>query len=392
MVESGLQRLYRFQHDDGGWGWWTNDETDQLMTAYVVFGLAVAKKAGVPVDAKTLERGLESLRKMEQTPFALYARATAGEDVSDALQAAASDLPDDGAIETVEDRAYLVLAGHRELAPALAEQPPIRTGPDQVRATALVVRALASVDPKDARIAPLVEWLMTQRRGTSWFSTLDTAYVVYALTEIANPQPAVEPTILLNSQTIAAREGRARLCGHPIKPGANVVQVRYGGSHRLFVSAMLCYRTDADRAEPQPQEIFKVWRRFERLYRENDAIRTADLESGDQVDVDDELRVTTTIDSEGPAARVLMESPIPAGAELRPLDPDDLWEHDRMECQDDRVSVAESSFCERHQFQFRLRPILIGIYRVPPATALEMYNPANRGASPPFVLRIVDRD
>jgi uncharacterized protein YfaS (alpha-2-macroglobulin family) len=25
MVQAGLERLYSFQHDDGGWGWWPDD-------------------------------------------------------------------------------------------------------------------------------------------------------------------------------------------------------------------------------------------------------------------------------------------------------------------------------------------------------------------------------
>src|SRR3546814_15132199 len=45
-VERGRNRLYAFQHDDGGWGWWKNDETDPFMTAYVIDGLTLEKKAG----------------------------------------------------------------------------------------------------------------------------------------------------------------------------------------------------------------------------------------------------------------------------------------------------------------------------------------------------------
>jgi len=40
MVRAGLDRLYGFQHDDGGWGWWPNDDSRVFMTAYVVSGLA----------------------------------------------------------------------------------------------------------------------------------------------------------------------------------------------------------------------------------------------------------------------------------------------------------------------------------------------------------------
>jgi alpha-2-macroglobulin len=40
MVELGLQKLYGYQHSDGGWGWWYDDSSSTYQTAYVLFGLA----------------------------------------------------------------------------------------------------------------------------------------------------------------------------------------------------------------------------------------------------------------------------------------------------------------------------------------------------------------
>jgi len=71
-IAAGLQRLYQFQHDDGGWGWWETDQTHPFMTAYVVAGLAQAKAAGYAVDEGRLERGRESLiEQIGQNPRAL---------------------------------------------------------------------------------------------------------------------------------------------------------------------------------------------------------------------------------------------------------------------------------------------------------------------------------
>ncbi|HTG45377.1 MAG TPA: alpha-2-macroglobulin family protein, partial [Verrucomicrobiae bacterium] len=53
----GLQRLADFQHKDGGWGWWKEGESDSFMTAYVVWGLALATDAGVLVKQELIERG-----------------------------------------------------------------------------------------------------------------------------------------------------------------------------------------------------------------------------------------------------------------------------------------------------------------------------------------------
>ena len=63
MVKQGLDRLYDFQHADGGWGWWKQGESDHFMTAYVVWGLTLARDAGIQVKAEALERGVAFLDK-----------------------------------------------------------------------------------------------------------------------------------------------------------------------------------------------------------------------------------------------------------------------------------------------------------------------------------------
>jgi alpha-2-macroglobulin len=47
ITQTGLDRLYDFQHADGGWAWWKEGESDHWMTAYVVWGLSLARDAGV---------------------------------------------------------------------------------------------------------------------------------------------------------------------------------------------------------------------------------------------------------------------------------------------------------------------------------------------------------
>ena len=50
-----MDRLYSYQHDDGGWGWWKDDKTDPFMTAYVVDGLTMASGAGYAVDRERID-------------------------------------------------------------------------------------------------------------------------------------------------------------------------------------------------------------------------------------------------------------------------------------------------------------------------------------------------
>jgi len=60
-VRKGLDRLYAYQHEDGGWGWWKDDKSDPFMTAYVVDGLTMASRAGYSVDNWRHEQGRQKL-------------------------------------------------------------------------------------------------------------------------------------------------------------------------------------------------------------------------------------------------------------------------------------------------------------------------------------------
>ena len=57
QVNTGLQKLYAQQNPDGGWGWWGNQESDLLTSAYVVMALAevLQKEVLVPHLVCTLK-------------------------------------------------------------------------------------------------------------------------------------------------------------------------------------------------------------------------------------------------------------------------------------------------------------------------------------------------
>ncbi|MEO7651395.1 MAG: alpha-2-macroglobulin family protein, partial [Bryobacteraceae bacterium] len=56
-VKAGMDRLFDFQHEDGGWGWWKTDESDLFLTTYVISGLAQARAAGYTVKPEALNNG-----------------------------------------------------------------------------------------------------------------------------------------------------------------------------------------------------------------------------------------------------------------------------------------------------------------------------------------------
>ena len=62
QVQAGLDRLYNYQHPDGGWGWWQTDDSHPFMTAYVLAGLSQAKAAGFDVKQDAIDHGRGWLR------------------------------------------------------------------------------------------------------------------------------------------------------------------------------------------------------------------------------------------------------------------------------------------------------------------------------------------
>jgi uncharacterized protein YfaS (alpha-2-macroglobulin family) len=90
QVSAGLQRLYDFQHEDGGWGWWKDDGNHPFMTAYALWGLDESRRAGVKVELQRISNGARELARL----YAAYPRVEPDLKAYEAyvLQRAAADL------------------------------------------------------------------------------------------------------------------------------------------------------------------------------------------------------------------------------------------------------------------------------------------------------------
>lgn len=215
LVSTGLQRLYTQQNLDGGWGWWTNDESNPFLSAYVILGMVEAKQAGFAVDDDVFEQGINFLSRSLRRPtdvqqpwhanrqaFVLYVLAEAGfSDMSRTVS-----LFDQRDKLDIYGRAYLAMAFH------LIDPTDIRittlindisggaivsaTGahweeaqPDfynmntDTRSTAIVLTALSRLDPNNALAPNAVRWLMAVRENDRWETTQETAWSIIGLTD-----------------------------------------------------------------------------------------------------------------------------------------------------------------------------------------------------------------
>ncbi|MGD0363248.1 MAG: MG2 domain-containing protein [Bryobacteraceae bacterium] len=425
-IEAGLQRLYNFQHEDGGWGWWETDDSHAFMTAYVVAGLVQAQAAGVDVKADAIHKGASWLKdKYMQDPklaadlraYMQYARALEGH----ADLAALGQLYDQRAslspyglailglaLEQAKDgRATDIAAALERAAEQDQEQAWWTATRDQMldfdedatpEATAYAVKLLSHERHDSALLPKAALWLMNHRNeGYWWSSTKQTAMVIYGLVDYLKATNELNPdlsvTMLVNGKAVLTRQltqggGVAipalTLDEAQVQPGVNHIRVETSGAGRLYYSARAEYFSTEERFEKTGAVSLNILRDYFRLAPGRDGEKivydtvplTGPAAPGDVIAV----RLTVT-GSEG--RYMMIEDPIPAGAEfierdnqyqLRRRPP--WWEYwfTRRELHDDRMAIFETYFPRgQKEYFYLLKVVNPGLFHVSPARVGPMY-------------------
>ncbi len=250
MVRAGLERLYSYQHDDGGWGWWPDDPSRVFMTAYVVSGLGQAQSAGYTIDsAKTYVNGtlavqpvhLEKGRAWLQAALAVhpdmipdlrayvvYALATTGGAPRDALDKAwqsRAKVSDEGLALTGLALNAAGDARAKEAAELLEKKAKVDGqsaywsgnydelldywGDTTPETTAFALKLLTVEDRSSGLLPKAAVWLAGNDNGGFWESTKQTSMVIQGLTdylalsgELANSS---DVEVLVNGTSVGKR-------------------------------------------------------------------------------------------------------------------------------------------------------------------------------------------
>jgi alpha-2-macroglobulin len=289
LINAGLQRLYGYQHNDGGWGWWYDDSTDAFQTAWVVFGLAVTAEAGYEVEESVIARGVQwldsNLGEMEPRlqAYALYSMASAGQgNLEAALQLAGRAYTLDTfsqsalalALDKMNDRAAarqvlnLVYESARVKDSAVFWPQPddqdnfyLRTMASTRRSTALALSALSQIDPTSHLIPGAAGWLMSQRRLNGWGNTNETSYAVIALSDylLSTYSAGGDTSVLLELNGLPLKQGelsgvstgsqgvfKISIPMEQMVPGVNLLKVSQTGSGLLYAAARARFELPQD--------------------------------------------------------------------------------------------------------------------------------------------------
>jgi hypothetical protein len=332
IIDAGLNRIYSFQRNDGGWGWWKEDDSSPYMTAYVIQGLHAAIQAGVKVDRGIFDRGLQYLQNtvareiakpkdqqqigsVQCQAYLAYILAAENRLTDDNWKKWLDDLYTSRAMLNNYGKSLLALALHHAKRPDDArlllrnvlqfverddtnETAWVRT-PDtfwwfwwnnDIETNAWALKAMVAIDPKNDLAPRLVKWLVNNRRnGYYWRSTRDTAQVIAALVEYMHVSGESRPDYTLavsidgrpmkevrvTSATLFTFDNRVLLYGLQIKPGPHTVTIAKKGEGALYYSAYLSYFTLEEDVKGAGNEVF-VTREYFKLVPKTEAVKLPD--------------------------------------------------------------------------------------------------------------------
>lgn len=441
MVQAGLERLYSYQHDDGGWGWWQDDPSLVFMTAYVVSGLGQAQTAGFTVDGDRANKArawliatLNAHPNMipDLRAYVVYALATTGGAPKDALDKAWNDrdkLSDEGlalvglALDAAGD-------GRAHQAAELLEKKAHATDVDAYwqgnydgmmdfwddtspETTAFVLKLLILEDRSSSLMPKAARWLAEHRDGDYWYSTKQTSMVIQGLTdylalsgELANTS---DVEVLVNGASVAKRHfGPEDAFAPPWQVkvpaaqlgGGGQVTVRKSGNGITYWSAESSWYSADRRNFQQGQLALNITRDYYLLQKRQD--KPTDPITYDLVPLKGPVHigdiVAVRLALGGSSWKYLLaEDPIPAGTEFLPetglytLNHKPDWWADwftRKEFHDDRAAFFNTDFVTRREYVYLLKVDNPGKFQISPAQAGPMYQTNVQTTTDPAVLEV----
>jgi len=441
QVEAGFARLYDYQHEDGGWGWWKDDDSMVFMTAYVISGMAQAQAAGYEVKAPAFVNGKEYLKKMlvqhpkmipDLRAYVVYALAQAGERDRNSL----NKVWDSHSSLSSEGLALAGLALHlngdarageaAQLLRYTAKQEGDGTYwpsskddlleidvDNSAEATAYAVKLISQLSPGDPVLPKAVLWMMRHRNEGYWESTKQTAMVLFGITEYLKVSRELDASfnaeVYVNGKQVLSRRFTAQdaLSGasatahlpYGAVADGNNIEVRKSGAGRLYWLARGSYYS-SDRALYNrngfklsiAREYFTMTsgKSGEKIVYDlaplSAAVKTGDLLA---------IKVTVTGDK---WKYLMIEDPIPAGTEF--VERDELYElrqkpswwrnwYSRREFHDDRAVMFQTWFTDNVREYFYLVKVTnAGNFRISPASVQPMYQPNVLSTTAPATMEV----
>ncbi len=459
-VKRNLERLYDLQTynstegERGGWGWSAGAEEEPFWTAYALYGLVQAEKAGYAVDEEVSESGRKALVRLlprEQDPsnraLICYVLARAGHTAAKEMADLERRLPElQGKVKNYAIALLALALSETDLLRArgvaawlkrtvkedgrTAHWPEIYPwgfySCNDNETTGYAMMALIRTDPTSPLIEKAARWLIAKRQGGGWASTEDTASITYALGEYLLLQRRVSPpdytaTVRVDGQEIGRVKVTATNMFRPhvvpippalLRPGSHTVRIERAGRGRLLYGASMKTHVQGEDFGAEVSGLSVKREYFRRLRaRDNPGTRIEKMvPAGRNWRSGEEIFVRMTVEVHDPERRgecreVVLRDPLPAGCEAidepardeygmeYPDSSGDWWSfvEERRELRDrEAVFFSDRLRKGKNSFHYRIRTVQPGDYHVLSARAAALYIPEISGRSEETRVRIRD--
>lgn len=441
-IAAGVDRLNDYQHDDGGWGWWKEDDSRVFMTAYVVSGLAKAKHAGYLRDDQHLNSGIGYLQKQlaqhprmvpELRAYVAYslseAEARGVDDSLDVLWSRQNDLSAEGLALTgltmlrssdkrateiaklLESKAYR--AGALTFWPSNYNPLLDLAYNNDAESTAFALRFLTRADPQSPLLGQAAQWLVVNRSGGYWWdSTEQTAMVLFGLVDYLAASQELnadfDVDVLLNGSSVGKRHftsadataGVDLQIDVPVEKLQlrNTVEIVKHGSGVAYWTSQGSYYSPEQKFYQQGTLSLNLTRDYFRLVptqKDSQIVYRLDPLNG-PVASGDILVVHLAVNGSS-AKYLLLEDPIPAGTEFlehedsyKIVDRPGRWSYwyTRREFHDDRAAIFATDFSGRQESFYLLKVVNPGSFVISPAHVEPMYQPGVQATSDALHLEV----
>lgn len=437
MVQQGISRLIEFQHFNGGWGWWKDDNSDLFMTAYVVYGLSRAEKAGFEFDKNCLKKGVKFLKlninktsDLNRKAYVLFSLSEAGEKE----EKLAKLIFDKRAKLNSYGLAVAALAFHNmgmkdravEMA-MLLEKAAVTAGSltcwksdkkqsgwmdNTIEITSWALLALIKITPESPAVTKAASYIILNKHGHNWNTTKDTAAAILALTQYMKSSDELNCNftyeVCLNGETIrtgtftkedVSDQGiRFTIPADKLKKQDKITIAKSGKGVLYYNVSFDCYSTKAEiKAENSGIKVHREYFLVSNDKNKGESEKLIPLKSGvSKVNVNDLIRVKLTISSSRQREYVFLEDPIPSGFEFKSEATDnrgfDSYWITRQENHDEKkVLFIGNLYGYAKKCQYDISPEVPGTFHVIPAIVETMYKPGIRGNSDEMVIEVKEK-
>jgi uncharacterized protein YfaS (alpha-2-macroglobulin family) len=434
ILTQGLERLYRFQRGDGGFGYWSESrESYPYLSAYVLYALDLMQKSGFPVDSGVMERTrsylnnalraseLSSPQALATRVYVLYVLGESGQ----VDQSLLSNVYEKRESLPVFAKAHLAMAMHKAAMQGRAsalmtelenhvkvdsryahfeeEDSELYSGLMHTndRTNAIVLQAMLRVDPENTLIPRVTRYMLSTRKDGHWDTTQSTTMSLLALVEYLKATNELDGNFAagvdvngkkivdwqVTKENILTRNEASLALDQLLRGKENDVKIGKVGQGRLYYDLLLSYFYTGDTIPPA-EEGMSIRREIKPL-------------SGQKADITVGNTYKVTLTMTVPAERhfVSVVSPLPAGMEIidtelktsqQNLLKDEssnnrydysfwqsgLWYFTHHEFRDDQLFLfADVLPAGVYQYQYLVRATTPGTFRYRPARIEEMYFP-----------------